>query len=66
LSATVASGERLLSKLKLIKNYLRSIIFQERTNLATVSIEHEITNKFDTSKFVKQFAEVKARHERFI
>jgi len=59
LSVTVASGERLLSKLKLIKNYLRSIISQERTNLATVSIEHEIASKFKTSKLIKQFAEVK-------
>jgi len=66
LTATVASGERLLSKLKLIKNYLRSIISQERTNLANVSIEHEIASKFEASKFIKQFAEVKARYARFI
>jgi len=66
LSATVASGERLLSKFKLIKNYLRSIISQERTNLATVSIEHEIASKFETSKLIEQFAEVNARHALFI
>jgi len=56
----------LLSKLKLIKNYLRSIISQERTNLASVSIEHEIASKFETSKLIKQLAEVKERHARFI
>jgi len=48
----------------LIKNYLRSIISQERTNLATVSVE--IASKFETSKLIKQLAEVKARHARFI
>jgi len=44
---------------------LRSIISQERTNLATVLTEHEIASKFETSKLIKQF-EVKARHARFI
>ena len=40
MAVTVASAERSFSKLKLIKNYLRSTMSQERlTNLATISIE---------------------------
>jgi len=48
---------------KLIKNYFCSVISQERlTNLATISIEHEIMSELETSKLIKQFSEVKARH----
>lgn len=66
LPVTVASGERSFSKLKLIKNYLRSTMSQERlTNLATISIEHEIASKLETSKLIKQFAEIKARRACF-
>lgn len=66
LPVTVASGERSFSKLKLIKNYLRSTISQERlTNLATISIEHEIASKLETSSLIKKFAEAKARRARF-
>lgn len=42
---TVASGERSFSKLKLIKNYLRSTTTQNRLNgLAVLGIEHEIVD----------------------
>jgi len=65
LSVTVISGGRLFSKLKVIKNYFCLTIFQERklylTNLATISIKHEIASKLEISKLIKQFAEVKAR-----
>jgi len=62
LPVTVALGERLFSKLKLIKKYLCSTISQERlTNLITISIEHEIANELETSKLIKQFIEIKAR-----
>ncbi|KAK6293558.1 hypothetical protein J4Q44_G00358840 [Coregonus suidteri] len=48
LPETVASGERTFSKLKLIKNYLRSTMSQERLNgLATISIEHELSYKIN-------------------
>jgi hypothetical protein len=40
---TVASGERSFSKLKIIKNYLRSSMAQDRlSGLALISVEHEI------------------------
>ena len=42
LPVTVAHSERSFSKLKLVKNYLRSAISQTRlTNLSIISIEHE-------------------------
>jgi len=58
----VISGGRLFSKLKVIKTYFCSTISQERlTNLATISIEHEIASELESSKLIKQFAKVKAR-----
>ncbi|KAJ8352087.1 hypothetical protein SKAU_G00235630 [Synaphobranchus kaupii] len=48
LPVTVASGERSFSKLKLIKNYLRTTMMQERLNgLATISIESELGQEID-------------------
>jgi hypothetical protein len=45
---TVAHGERSFSKLKIIKNYLRSTMNQNRlTNLAVISIEKEICEALD-------------------
>lgn len=59
---SVASGERSFSKLKLIKNYLRSTISQERcTNLAIISIESEICEAIDISNLIEVFASKKAR-----
>jgi hypothetical protein len=47
---TVAHGERSFSKLKIIKNYLRSTMSQNRlTNLAVISIEKEICEALDIS-----------------
>ncbi|CAI5785023.1 finger MYM-type 1-like [Podarcis lilfordi] len=54
LPVTVAEGERSFSKLKLIKNYLRSTMTQERlTNLAMISIEKEVA--VDTDNLIKDF-----------
>jgi len=40
---------------------------QERlTNLAIVSIEHEISNKLEMSKLIKQFSEIKAKRRCFV
>lgn len=63
---TVASGERSFSKLKLIKTYLRSTIAQDTlTNLATLSIENDISQNLDFSELIKIFAEKKARKVNF-
>jgi hypothetical protein len=59
---TVASAERSFSKLKLIKNYLRSTMSQERlSNLAVISIEENILEHIDTHDIIKEFANRKAR-----
>jgi hypothetical protein len=59
---TVASCERSFSKLKLIKNYLRSTMGQERlSSLAIVSIENEVANSINYDNVINQFATAKAR-----
>jgi hypothetical protein len=59
---TVASCERSFSKLKLIKNYLRSSMGQGRlSSLAIISIEVEIAKCIDYEKAVDEFASMKAR-----
>ena len=46
--ATVASAERSFSKLKMIKNYLRSTMTQDRLNdLAILSIESDLAREVD-------------------
>lgn len=62
LPVTVAAGERSFSKLKLIKNYLRSSMCQERLNsLAILSIENEILKSLNKRDIIKEFATKKAR-----
>lgn len=62
LPISVASGERSFSKLKIIKNYLRSTISQDRlSGLSTLAIENEILNIIDTDAVLKDFAKLKAR-----
>lgn len=66
LPVTVASNERSFSKLKLIKNYLRSTMSQERlSGLAVLSIEKEETENLDLNELVNLFAKTKARHVNF-
>lgn len=63
---SVASCERSFSKLKLIKNYLRSTMTENRlTNLAVLSIEHETASLLDYSKVISDFAAAKARKVKF-
>ena len=64
---TVASGERSFSKLKIIKNYLRSSMAQDRlSGLALISVEHEIGQSLDYSELIKEFAANKARKVHFV
>jgi hypothetical protein len=59
---TVASAERSFSKLKLLKNYLRSTMLQERLNgLATCSIEKDILTNIDLNIVLNDFASRNAR-----
>ena len=64
--ATVASGERSVSRLKLIKTYLRSSTLQERlASLGTLSIEWENGRKFRLHRSSKKFALKRARKVDF-
>ncbi|KYN07207.1 Zinc finger MYM-type protein 1 [Cyphomyrmex costatus] len=63
---TVATGERSFSKLKIIKNYLRSTMKQERlTNLSIISIEREISRNLDITDIVNEFSIKKSRKVQF-
>jgi hypothetical protein len=47
---------------KLIKNYLRSSMSQNRlVGLAMISIEYDMLTKIDCESIIKDFAETKAR-----
>ena len=57
---TVATAERSFSKLKLIKNFLRSSMSQERfSGLTLLSIENERAKNLDFRKVIQQFASAK-------
>lgn len=59
---TTAGSERSFSKLKIIKNYLRSTITQERlSNLTLLSVEHKICENLNLNNLINEFAEIKAR-----
>lgn len=67
LPISVAKGERTFSKLKLIKNYLRSSLGQEKLNgLAIISIENNIAQTIKIDEMVEEFAKAKARRIPFI
>lgn len=66
LPVTVASAERSFSKLKLIKNYLRSTMSEQRlSGLAILSIENARAKQLDLNHIVDTFAELKARRHVF-
>lgn len=65
-AVTVAGGERAFSKLKLVKNYLRSTIGQDRLNsLAILSIESQLAKQLDFTDLISDFANKKTRQWAF-
>ncbi|KAI4982488.1 hypothetical protein ZWY2020_022980 [Hordeum vulgare] len=59
---TVASAKKSFSKLKLLKNYLRSTMSQERLNgLATLCIEKKMLDKIDIDTIISDFASKNVR-----
>ncbi|KAI4981971.1 hypothetical protein ZWY2020_022463 [Hordeum vulgare] len=59
-------GERSFSKLKLLKNYLRSTMSQERLNgLAMCCIERNMLDSIDLDIVIDDFASTNARKSRF-
>lgn len=63
---SVASAERSFSKLKLIKNYLRSTISQERlSSLSILSIERDVASNINFCDVIDQFSVSKSRKVSF-
>lgn len=63
---SVASCERSFSKLKLIKNYLRSTMGQSRlSHLAILSIESNLVKDVDFDDVIHKFAALKGRKGKF-
>jgi hypothetical protein len=61
---TVASAERSFSKLKLLKNYLRSTMSQEMLNgLATLCIEKRLLDEIDIETIIDDFASRNVRRK---
>ncbi|XP_025405165.1 zinc finger MYM-type protein 1-like [Sipha flava] len=64
---TSVSAERSFSKLKLIKNYLRNSIGQERlSSIALLNIERQQTNDINIENIIDNFANKKARKMNFL
>uniref|UniRef100_J3N7P6 HAT C-terminal dimerisation domain-containing protein n=1 Tax=Oryza brachyantha TaxID=4533 RepID=J3N7P6_ORYBR len=63
---TVASAERSFSKLKLLKNYLRSGMSQERLNgLATLCIEKGMLDQIDMNTVINDLKSKNVRRNHF-
>ena len=59
---TNCSGEHSFSKLKRIKNELRSTMHQERLNLLTLmSLEHEVLHETELRQLIDKFAKDKSQ-----
>ena len=64
---STASAERSFSKLKLIKNYLRNTMGQEKLSALTVlSIEADIASKLNYDTIIKEFSKAKSRKFLFL
>src|SRR5699024_6992976 len=62
--ATVASAERSFSKLKLLMNYLRSKMYQERLNgLAILCIEKILLDEVDIDTIINDFTSKHVRRK---
>ena len=56
LPVSVAGGERAFSKIKLVKNYLRSTMSQDRLNsLALLSVESQLARALDFKDLIRDF-----------
>jgi hAT family C-terminal dimerisation region len=65
LMITNSSGERSFSKLKLIKNRLRTSMLDDRlNNLALMSIESDILRKLEYEDIIKDFTTIKDRRKQ--
>jgi len=60
LPVSVESGEKSFSKLKIIKNYLKSTMKERLFCLATLAIKHEILDEINI-KILKKFIAVKRK-----
>ena len=64
---TVASTERIFSKLKLLKSYLRSSMSQERLNdLTILCIEKNMLENIDVNTIINDFASRNTRRQCFL
>ncbi|XP_068240119.1 uncharacterized protein [Palaemon carinicauda] len=66
MNVTNCTGERSFSKLKLLKNYLRNTMGQNRLySLTLFSIEHEKLRVLDFTDVIKQFARMSKKSTKF-
>jgi hypothetical protein len=66
LMLTNSAGERSFSKLKTIKNYLRTTILEPRlTAISIMSIEFDMWDEIDLAEIISTFAAAKSRKEVF-
>lgn len=64
LTTSIASCERSFSKLKLVKNYLRTTMAQDRlSNLVLMSVESDLLDKIEVNDVIDDFAARKARRK---
>jgi len=67
MSVTEATVERRFSKLKLLKNYMRSKMSQERSNgLAILCIKKDVIEHINVDTIISDFASRNARKNCFV
>ena len=63
---SVTSGERSFSKLRLIKNRLRSTMLQDRlSRLMLLSIENDLAKQLDYNNHILEFSRMRVRRKVF-